>query len=127
MHCVPETAGRRRREAARWSDEAEAAAAAAKGRGRRRRAIVARDLEKTRSTAGGGIERLLALSCHQGRSLDLSGPSVCLPGGAGHGSARWETFDVHCIYRVHNNNIIITIIDQVFNFDIKKFRHKVCT
>jgi hypothetical protein len=69
MRCVPETAGRRRREAARWSDEAEAAAAAAKGRGRRRRAIVARDLEKTRSTAGGGIERLLALSCHQGSRL----------------------------------------------------------
>lgn len=54
MRCVPETAGRRRREAARWSDEAEAAAAAAKGRGRRRRAMVARDLEKTRSTEHGG-------------------------------------------------------------------------
>jgi len=83
MRCVPETAGRRRREAARWSDEAEAAAAAAKGRGRRRRAraIVARDLEKTRSTAGGGIERPLALSCHQGAGLGSVG-AVSVP-------ARW--------------------------------------
>jgi len=88
--CVPETAGRRRREAARWSEkEAEAAAAAAKGRVRRRRAIVARDLgergEEHGTGEGGDSERPLAASlyplpCPPGRGLDRSAVTV---------AARW--------------------------------------